>query len=193
MLYEICLRTAASGEDGSELFRSAPESVGDLYAVPYAEFAPELITILDDGSGACGYVLGVSDTAAYEDWLEAHWFPLLRQRYQLPQDGGVELDAASRLIRRFHGPVQREAASLLAEYPAHLHIDLLPRAQGQGLGRQLMETFLAALRVRGVAGVHLGLGAANLRALGFYRRLGFSEIERRGEPTHSLVMGLKLA
>ena len=54
MLYEICLRTAASGEDGSELFRSAPESVGDLYAVPYA-FA-WVDHRLDDGSGACGYV-----------------------------------------------------------------------------------------------------------------------------------------
>ncbi len=44
-----------------------------------------------------------------------------------------------------------------AEYPAHLHIDLLPETQGQGLGRGLMETLFAELTRRGVRGLHLGI------------------------------------
>ena len=37
---------------------------------------------------------------------------------------------------------------LIAEvdaYPAHLHIDLLPELQGQGMGRRLIDTLRAAL------------------------------------------------
>ncbi len=60
-------------------------------------------------------------------------------------------------------------------YPAHLHIDLLPQAQGRGLGRELLRTFGEELIVREVPGVHLGVGEANVGAAAFYRRLGFDE------------------
>ena len=57
-----------------------------------------------------------------------------------------------------------DSGDLLGEYPSHLHIDLLPRAQGRGNGRALMETFLAALTERGSPGVHLGTSPQNVRA-----------------------------
>ena len=64
----------------------------------------------------------------------------------------------------------------LAEYPAHLHIDLLPELQGQGFGRRLIDTLRAALAARGVPAVHLGMDAANTGARAFYDRLGFHEL-----------------
>jgi GNAT superfamily N-acetyltransferase len=73
----------------------------------------------------------------------------------------------------------------LADYPAHLHIDLLPQVQGQGLGRQLMRTYLGALRDRGVPRVHLAMGAGNAPARAFYDRLGFTELAR---PVPGLVV-----
>lgn len=192
-LYEICLKTAAAGEDGSELYRNSPRSVGDLYAAPYAAFAPGLVHILEDDAGACGYVLGVTDTAAFEDWLEDHWFPLMRERYPWPVGDPAAFTAAERLISRFHQPVVRESGLIVREYPAHLHIDILPRGQGRGNGRSLMTSFLNDLRSRGVAGVHLGLGLRNHRALRFYSKLGFTELEKRGDPPNSMLMGLRLA
>ncbi|WP_309573520.1 GNAT family N-acetyltransferase, partial [Deinococcus sp.] len=63
-------------------------------------------------------------------------------------------------------------------YPAHLHIDLLPRMQGGGNGRALMERLFTALRKAGVPGVHLGVGEKNTRAQGFYRHLGFRDLQR---------------
>lgn len=191
-LYEICLLTAASGEDGSSLYRKAPRSVGDYYAAPYAEFEPELITLLTDDAGVCGYVLGTSDTAAFEDWFEAEWFPRMRERYPAPAGPAADLTASDRMIRRFHEPLNRESRSIVSVYPAHLHIDILPRAQGQGHGRRLMEAFLHDLQRRNVPGVHLGLGLRNHRALNFYTRFCFSELEKRGDPPHSMLMGLLL-
>jgi ribosomal protein S18 acetylase RimI-like enzyme len=71
------------------------------------------------------------------------------------------------------------------EYPAHLHIDLLPPFQGAGYGRALMETFYAAAAGAGAAGVHVTVAAANTKAIGFYLRLGFRplEVAEPGETT----------
>ena len=75
----------------------------------------------------------------------------------------------------------------LADYPAHLHIDLLPELQGLGFGRRLIDTLRAALAARGVAAVHLGMDAANTGARAFYARLGFHELpssRRRAAARH---------
>ncbi len=192
-LYLICLATAASGEDGSVLYRNAPRSVGDYYAAPYAAHEPELCLVAEDSAGVCGYILGTADTAAFEEWLEQHWFPLMRERYGWPDGDPAGFTAAERLIRRFHAPLRREALAIVADYPAHLHIDLLPRAQGAGLGRRLMVAWLDLLREGSVAGVHLGLGLRNHRALAFYERMGFELLEKRGDPPDSLLMGLRLS
>jgi ribosomal protein S18 acetylase RimI-like enzyme len=69
----------------------------------------------------------------------------------------------------------------LAEYPAHLHIDLLPAFQGQGHGRQLMETFYAAAAAAGATGVYVAVMTSNLLAQGFYHRLGFTHLEDLGD------------
>jgi GNAT superfamily N-acetyltransferase len=63
-----------------------------------------------------------------------------------------------------------------AEYPAHLHIDLLPETQGQGLGRALIETLFAELSRRGVRGLHLGMDPKNTGAAAFYERLGMTPL-----------------
>jgi ribosomal protein S18 acetylase RimI-like enzyme len=39
-----------------------------------------------------------------------------------------------------------------------------------------MSSYLAALRTAGVAGVHLGMAAANTGAKAFYDRLGFRQV-----------------
>ncbi len=175
-LYDICLRTAASGSDGSALYADAPESIGDLYAVPYARFSPGLTFVLEQDDNVCGYVLGTDDTHAFEDWLRSEWLPLLRRKY--PRGTAPAGTPSARIIERFHRGMPRTDPELVASHPAHLHINLLPQCQGRGNGRAMMTAFLAALRNRGVSGVHLGLGDRNETAFAFYQRMGFSERSR---------------
>ena len=59
----------------------------------------------------------------------------------------------------------------------HLHVDLLPRRRAKAWAG-LMTTMLALLATDGAPGVHLGTGPGNTRALGFYDRLGFTELLR---------------
>jgi ribosomal protein S18 acetylase RimI-like enzyme len=171
-LYPICLRTGAAGEDATDLMAD-PRLLGDLYAAPYAVLEPEHAFVLDDGTGtAVGYVLGALDTEAFDARCEAEWWPAVRARHPAGQTTG-RLDDL--FLVRLHEP-RRAPAAVLARYPSHLHIDLLPVAQSGGWGRALLERLFAVLRDDGSRGVHLGVSAANQRAVGFYRHLGFQEL-----------------
>ena len=185
-LYDVCLRTGNSGEDARATYRD-PLLLGHVYAAPYATLCPDTTFVLDNGARAVGYVLGVPDSLKYAARLEREWSPLLRSLYPLPEASDTTPDA--RLIRAVHRGYQVPVGQWLSQYPAHLHIDLLPVAQGGGHGRKLMETLFAALRQRGVPGVHLGVGLSNVRAQGFYGRLGFGLLEREKS---SLTYGLTL-
>lgn len=185
-LYEICLRTAASGKDATDSFDD-PRLPGDIFLAPYLRYAPDLAWVLArPGRAASGYVLGVADTASFEQTLEREWWPALRARR-----GGepVREGSADAFARKWIDRPPTAPADVAAAYPAHLHIDLLPEAQGGGNGSRLIHTLLGALRARGVRGVHLGVGKANTGAVGFYRHLGFEELV--DEPA-ALILGMSL-
>lgn len=171
-LYRICLQTGASGKDATDLYRD-PELLGHYYAGPYAVLEPDLCFALTQNGMPSGYILGTRDSAAFSARCEREWFPVLRARYLTPPADDTSADAHMiRLIHAGHG-----AHPDMAAYPAHLHIDLLPSAQGQGRGRALMQTFLDRLRTLHVPAVHLGVGTANPGAIQFYKRVGFHEIK----------------
>ena len=77
---------------------------------------------------------------------------------------------------------------MLAEHPAHLHIDLLPRLQGQGWGRRLLTEVLDGLAQVGAAGVHLGVDEENTGAQAFYERRGCTEL---AAPPGARVYGIR--
>ncbi|NDL58004.1 GNAT family N-acetyltransferase [Phytoactinopolyspora mesophila] len=165
-LYEICLKTGPGGEDAFTDRRI----LGEIYVGPYIEFEADVAFVVEDDDGVAGYVLGAKDTRAFEKVCESRWWPNLRSRYPL---GSFSAEATeSRFVHLIHHP-HTAAADVAAEYPSHLHIDLLPRTQGQGMGRVLMKRLLDALHAAGSPGVHLGVGATNTNAIGFYRHLGF--------------------
>jgi ribosomal protein S18 acetylase RimI-like enzyme len=95
------------------------------------------------------------------------------------------------LIDWIHHP-PATLATVIVEFPAHLHINLLPGGQGRGAGRRLVATLFAALAARGVEGVHLGVGRRNERAIGFYEHLGFRAVADAVDPSDALVMGISL-
>jgi ribosomal protein S18 acetylase RimI-like enzyme len=176
-VYDICVRTGAAGEDATPLLCD-PALLGHIYAGPYLELAPELAFVVEDDDGVAGYILGAADTAEFEDRLERDWWPELRRRYPTFQtDGDAALDDL--LIALMHSPA-RAPAELVAAYPSHLHIDLLPRLQGQGWGRRLIDTLVERLRATGSHGLHLGVATANTNAQAFYRAVGFTELDDDG-------------
>jgi ribosomal protein S18 acetylase RimI-like enzyme len=182
--YRTCLLTGANGKDATRLHRD-PDLLGHIYVGSYLAQASGTQLVVVDEEGSAGYLLSTDDTLAFEAWAEREWWPSLRARYPIRDDGSHD----DELIRQIHSP-ERTPVELAREYPAHLHIDLRERARGTGLGRALVERLLAELRARHVIGVHLGVAAENANAIGFYAHLGFREVDT--EPG-GILMGLSLA
>jgi ribosomal protein S18 acetylase RimI-like enzyme len=181
--YRVCLLAGEAGQDATALYRD-PDLLGHIYVGPYLARGSGTQLVVVDEDGVAGYLVSADDTLDFEAWAERAWWPALRQRYPIRDDGSRD----AQLIRLLHEP-ERTPAALANEYPAHLHIDLLERARGAGLGRQLIERLMAELREREVAGLHLGVDAANANAIAFYEHLGFREVVR--EPWGPLL-GLRL-
>lgn len=216
-LYDICLRTGDSGVDASGLY-SDPFMLGQYFAAPYAIRAPRCVLLLaGDGPvsvaagpagdrastgersegpslRALGYVLGTDDTASYDRWMEEAWLPALRALYpspgRSPSNAGIgwsRMSAPERWLRDLFDR-KPEAAPWVAEYPGHLHIDILPEAQGSGWGRALMDAFRLRLSELGCPAFHLGVSRANGPALRFYRRYGLREL---AGDEHTLYLGME--
>lgn len=184
-LYDICLRTGASGADATGLYAD-PRLLGEVYLGAYLTLEPGLAFVLDAGGEAVGYVLGARDTVAFDAACERSWWPPLRERYPLGSFPQGSRDEG--LVQQLHAPHTGEP-EVVGDYPAHLHVDLLPAAQGGGNGRRLLETLFDALRAAGAPGVHLGVARDNVGAVGFYRHLGFTELTA---DDGGMTLGLRL-
>lgn len=177
-LYDISVRTADAGRDATALFAD-PHLCGDVFAAPYVVRHPDLSWVVESTDGrTVGYIVATDDTDAFEQWFRDEWWPSKQGEY--PLSGAAEPTRQDGTIgyasRRAPGTEKHAGA-----YPAHLHIDLLPEAQGQGLGRRLIETLFAELRSRGVRGLHLGMNPTNAAAGAFYERLGMHRLESSPE------------
>lgn len=174
-LYEICLKTGDGGGDATPLYEDL-RLIGEIFAAPYALLEPGHAWVAEDEVGVAGYILGTPDTRAFEARLEAEWWPALRVRYADTADvpGWKRTREQWDAYYIHHPPPNPEAAVDAA--PAHLHIDLLPRLQGQGVGKALIDRWLTGVGGR----AHLGCQAENLRAQRFYERYGFRRLEGVG-------------
>jgi ribosomal protein S18 acetylase RimI-like enzyme len=189
-LKKVCLGTAASGDDATTR-EDNPELVGLIYAVPYQVFEPDLAFVIEENGTVSGYVLGARDTAAFEARLQADWYPDLREWMRDPGPDESTWQGSDWARHMIHNPPVM-ALEGLAPYPAHGHIDLLPRLRGRGVGRAAMEHLITALRLKKAPGMHLDVAPDNDNAIGFYRKLGFEVIDHPSIAPGRLFMGKRL-
>jgi ribosomal protein S18 acetylase RimI-like enzyme len=174
----------------------------DAFYAYYTDLEPEhcLVACVDDAE-VVGFLTGCVDTNLYEQKLKRVIMPqlignLLRGKYHF---GKRSLRYFSGLLG---GLLRREFTHVdLISYPAHLHINVATKWRGQGLGQQLMETYLGKLRGMGVPGVHLETTSLNETACRLYERTGFCLLDARqdrfwakwfGRPVENRCYGLKL-
>ncbi len=182
-LYQICLKTAKAGKDASEVY-SDPHYPGLLYVIPYVKFEPELAFVLSCDDKVLGYCVATSNTRQFEQTLATQWWPNLQQQYL---DRKEEKPFDNKVLGQIRHP-STASEQLVSDWPAHLHINLLPEAQSGGYGSRLIEAVINALKDKNVPGVHLGVNLQNEQVCGFYQKQGFTHIIR----SNAIYMGRKL-
>lgn len=178
---EICVATAWMGQP-------APERIPDEWI--WAEYWTRYFTDRDprhtwvavrsaDGV-VVGYLTGTTDASRierYVPWLLPGivWRVVTRRLLRRTQSRAAILGLVkSALCGELDVP-----AWVRRQFPATLHIDLLAEARGHGLGRQFFETYIAAMRAAGVAGVHAQTLSANVEIARLNEAMGFRLVASR--------------
>ncbi|PTA69688.1 GNAT family N-acetyltransferase [Deinococcus arcticus] len=128
-----------------------------------------------------GYVLGSPSAAQYRRALAGL---VVEQGGSLLRQSGFRGLPYLWRAARWPAPHADEHA-----FPAHLHLNLLPRARGHGAGEGLLRAHLQVLAGAGVPGVQLATTAENAAALRLYARLGFTVAARRTTPLWTPWLG----
>ena len=177
----ICHSTGHMGQPIQWDWRDQ-ESFADMFSGYYTDHEPESISVVVQGGEVTGYLLGCVDSR------RARGSAALALRHALGRMLLVRPGTARFLWRGIRDLLRdtrrrrRSGPFWDPRWPAHLHIDLLPRARGNGAGRLLMDRWMAHLRRQGVPGVHLSAFLENEPALAFFQRQGFSA---HGEPVRA--------
>ncbi|MER9231850.1 GNAT family N-acetyltransferase [Mesorhizobium sp. M0622] len=187
----ICLKTGDAGKDASGR-EDDPDLLGLVYTIPYQVLEPELALIVDGSTGPAGYLLGAADTAAFNASLATNWYPALQGRVAEPGPDSSHWRGSDWARHQIHHP-DFAVPPVLAAYPSHGHIDLLPQARGKGVGRRAMEFLEQRLAASGSTGVHLEVMPHNHGALKFYKAIGFEVLQDADPPKHCIFVAKRLA
>jgi len=174
--YAVSLATGHLGADASHLYDDL-KMMGHIYSAPYLKLAPDLCFVAVDELGAAGFIVGAIDTLSFERLLEDDWWPALRAAYNEPhEDLSANWSADQRRSFTIHHP-ERTPVELARTHPAHLHMNLLPRIQGQGIGPKLLKLWFDKARGLGAIAVHMGANSQNTGAIRFWKKRGFKDLD----------------
>lgn len=169
---KICIDTASENLRSSERKRRI---LTLTYCEYYVECEPDVCFALADGSdNAVGYIICAADNRKYAKAFSKYVRKIAK--LSLPSAMGARFGA--KIYEPFYN-----------DYPAHLHIDILPEYQHSGYGTQLMNALKAELKSRNIKGVMLCVGAGNKNAVAFYNKNGFEIVK---SAPGSYFMGCRL-
>jgi glycerol-1-phosphate dehydrogenase [NAD(P)+] len=174
----VCLQTGRYGEDGAADFPNDPFALSRIYTTPYIRLQPHasFALVLTDGTDAVvGYCLATPNSSSFFADYERAERPALALAF--PIETAPKFSARERSVHALYHTPEYAVPSAAASFPAHLHIDLLPRARGAGYGRALVNLQCAQLARAGACGVFVNLAASNKSAAAFYAALDFSYLE----------------
>ena len=155
----VCLNSDGPCEDDE----AGQHFLLTTYCDYYIEREPGTCFVcVDDADHAVGYVFCAADFDRFWNAFLTDFLP------RIPEND---------VGRRYAASVYDLQNKHKKQYPAHLHIDLLPEAQRRGQGRALMNALLAGLKADHVPGLMLSVWKDNAGAIRFYEKLGFTRID----------------
>ena len=171
----------ATGDDGRDVGALHAEQIPEGFlALLGPDFLARLYRRIDRSSGSfllvaedegrvAGFIAGTSDLRA------------LYRGFLLRDGPAAALGAAHRLVVGWRRAVETlrhggGKATGTGRGTELLAVAVDPGWQGHGLGARLVDAFLARVRAEGGRAAYVVVAASNTRAVGLYRRAGFTEV-----------------
>lgn len=148
----------------SDMSQSTEHFILTTYCDYYIEREPgNCFVAVDESDKAIGYIICTESFDSFSDAFEKEYLT------RIPPENERELYYASTSAE-----LQKKHKE---EYPAHLHIDILPEYHRMGLGHKLTDALLEHLRKKGIKGIMLSVSPDNIQGNAFYKKYGFNLIE----------------
>jgi len=158
---DICLFTAKNVDLSCEKTRKI---LSLLYNDYYTERTNDTVFVaVDEKDEAIGYILCAPDFNVYY----REFLPYLEQVKKLSFYQYLLGKISLRLQKRYS-----------KKYPAHMHIDILEDYQRQGVGTKLLSALENELADRKIDGLYLLVSGDNDKGISFYKKSGFSCIDK---------------
>ena len=147
-----------------------------VYCDYYIENEPEncFVAAADDGR-VIGYVICAEDFDCFKKTFVSNYYPKIKKWEYRRRKSALRSIIPHEKYKE--------------EYPAHLHIDVLPEYQRMGLGHKLTDALLEHLKKKEIKGIMLTTWIRNEKGRGFYDKYGFSLLS---EMKNCAVYGFKL-
>ncbi|MEG1963943.1 MAG: GNAT family N-acetyltransferase [Clostridia bacterium] len=168
----VCLATT------TKYFTTKQPLLYALYCDYYLLEESNTFVAVDENDVAVGYVMCALDYKKYISVFKQKYLPIIKKN-SLMQYFGCRANF-KRLV------------ALGAQYPSHLHIDILPNFQRIGVGHLLVDALISHLRQTESAGVHLCVGNSNEKGVNFYKKYGFTKIQGNSAGTYFGIILKKL-
>lgn len=173
LVLKIASDTAFFGEP-VEIFLEDRHIFMDAFYTYYVDIEPEHAWVATSHDEVVGFLTGSTDTHRQEIWFSKHAVPgvvkkLFRGKYKT---GPLTWHCFRAYLLTFFR--HEGTAADLNLYPAHFHINIDRQHRRAGLGRRLIQTYLAQLKSLNIPGVHLQTTSENIGACILYERIGFN-------------------
>ena len=186
--YEIRDRDAVrkiacdTADRGAAINRFFPDRdlFADLLISYYTDYEPGSSWVVQYEKEIVGYLTGCLDNRRHQ-WM-LWWCVFPKAFFRAVRSGALWHREVWRGIRR---AVTKGFFSIfrkgvpLANYPAHLHINILKNFRGQHAGQRLVEKFCEQVKTAGLKGVYASVREDNAPARLFFEQMGFTVIGRR--------------
>ena len=154
----VCLNS-----EGTSITGNLGEFILHTFCDYYLEKEPENCFVLDDDGKAVGYIICTENYDRYKEIFDREYLPLNKPLGEENYKWACESTVLQNKYKE--------------DYPAHMHIDILPEYQRQGWGGRLLTMLFDHLRTKGIKGVMLTAGTSNVNAGKFYSKYGFKLLE----------------
>jgi GNAT superfamily N-acetyltransferase len=182
-ILNVCYKTGFMGEDLLATGRfNDVKLFGYLFCLYYPHYEKEHCFVAvntEESDKVIGYILGTDNTLRQrmDIALKMGWRILLRLIFITILKYRESANAVLFFIRSAdHSDYPN---NFYKDYPAHLHINILPEYQHLGIGTMLIDKFEEHMRKSSIRGIHLRTSNKNIKAIPFYIKKGYTLIHKK--------------